>query len=145
MGISNYIHSFLKCALTCMLVFSGGTMLAAGLGIKPMPREMQFAFDGLGQDKFAWAAHQVGDVVSADDVLAFCAACKLIAAVGFWVRSLEPYATVCIMTFFAVVTACHYAGFQDNFVPPMVLTFACLVKVFTLPATDGGGKGGKAD
>ena len=137
------VHTFLKVALTAMLLFSGATMLAAGLGVQPMPKEMRFAFDGLGQDKFAWAAHQVGDAVSADGVVVFCALCKLSAAVGFWIRSLEPLASLCTMILFAVVTACHYAAFGDNIVPPAVLTFASLAKIFALPSTAGGK--GKAD
>ena len=38
MGIQSYVHTFLKCALTAMLLFSGTAMIFSGTGLHPMPR-----------------------------------------------------------------------------------------------------------
>ena len=113
------------------------------------PHGRSHSFDGLGQDKFRWAARQLAGAVSGDQVALFCGLCKLAAALGFWIMGgrFEAAATFCQMIFFALVCACHYAAFGDSYVPTLVLTLACFVKVCTLPDGDetGGAKNGKAD
>ena len=83
---------------------------------------------------------------SGDQVALFCGLCKLVAALGFWILDgrFEAAATFCQMIFFALVCACHYAAFGDSYVPTLVLTLACFVKVYTLPDEDET-KHGKAD
>jgi hypothetical protein len=124
------LYFTLKCFFTVSLSITGALLVLHALGVVSMPEFMQYTHGAPRVDKFAAGAKLLGFHGPVALFTGFLGTCKLTAAAGFWVQTLEQTVTALASLLYLCVAIGHWY-IDGDIVAPLVLAVLVFVKLVT--------------